>query len=97
MPISVPHLPSSLGSRILMQMALRVAIVIVMASATGSYFVYRSVEQNTLENLSKHVRERGERESLPFLNVQNNLRLILDAYLASDMPRDTSNFIWPDQ
>ncbi len=73
--------PRSLGSRILLQMALRVAIVIAAASALGYYFVYRSVEQSTLETLGKYVSERGERESQPFQNLQNNLGIIASAYL----------------
>lgn len=85
-------LTPSLGTRILMQMALRVAVVIVMSSAAGYYFVYRDVEQSMLETLGKYVHERGERESLPFLNIQNNLLTIANAYLeeiSGPIPADT--------
>jgi hypothetical protein len=54
--------------------------------------VYRNVEQSTLETLAKYVRERGERESQPFLNIQKDLRIIADAYLeeiAKPIPTDT--------
>lgn len=87
------HFMCSLGSRVLLQMALRMTVVILIASAIGYIYVYRSVEQSTLETLKKYVRERGERESQPFLNVQNNLRIIANAYLDEinlPVPADTN-------
>lgn len=74
-------------------MALRVAVVIVAASTMGYVYVYNSVKQSNLQQLEKYVQERGARESIPFLNIQNNLRIIADAYLkniSGPIPADNS-------
>ncbi|MBV8123992.1 MAG: HAMP domain-containing protein, partial [Paucibacter sp.] len=72
----------SLGARVLSQMAVRIAIVIVVVTVTAYWHVYRSVTASGVGTLAEYVRERGERESQLFLLAEDNMRVLVKNFFA---------------
>lgn len=71
----------SLGARILLRMAVRIAGVIVLLTLISYWHVYRSVTTAAMDTLGKYVRERGERESQLFVQAEDNLRMLMRAFV----------------
>lgn len=72
---------SSLGGRILWQMAMRIAVVIGLVTLASYWHVYRATTATGIGTLTEYVRERGERESQLFLLAQDNLTLLMADFL----------------
>lgn len=71
---------SSLGACVIRQMALRIALVILVITGVSYWHVYRGITETTLDTLDKYVRERGEREGLLFLQAEDNLRDLMRSF-----------------
>lgn len=71
---------SSLGAGVLRQMALRIALVILVITGISYWHVYRGITETTLDTLNKYVHERGERESLMFFQAEDNLRDLMRSF-----------------
>lgn len=75
---------SSLGAGLLRQMAMRIALVILVITGVGYWHVYRGITETTLDTLDKYVHERGERESLIFVQAEDNLRALMRSFRQQD-------------
>ncbi|MCF8159066.1 MAG: sensor histidine kinase [Polaromonas sp.] len=78
-----PHPASSLGARILWQMAVRIALVIGLVTLASYWQVYRSATSTGMVTLAEYVRERGERESQLFILAEDNLKALMTNFLAA--------------
>lgn len=73
---------SSLGARVLWQMAGRIALVITIITAASYWNIHRSLTEAGLSTLAQYVRERGERESQLFLLAEDNLQTLMRRFMA---------------
>lgn len=71
----------SLGARVLLQMAIRIAVVIAAITVASYWNVYRSVTAAGKTTLAEYVRERGERESQIFLLAEDNLHTLMQDFM----------------
>lgn len=72
----------SLGTRVLWQMAVRIAVVIALITAASYWNIHRSMTKAGLNTLKEYVRERGERESQLFLLAEDNLQTLMRRFMA---------------
>ncbi|WP_394830671.1 SpoIIE family protein phosphatase [Pendulispora rubella] len=69
----------SLTGQTLLQMALRVSLVILIATVIGYYHLVSSLRAATLAQLTKYVVERGHRERAIFSLAEDNQAVLRDA------------------
>jgi len=69
----------SLTGQTLLQMALRVSLVILIATVIGYYHLVSSLRSATLAQLTKYVIERGHRERAIFSLAEDNQAVLRDA------------------
>jgi two-component system, NtrC family, sensor kinase len=74
---------SSLTRRTLLNMALRVACVVLISALISYFHVMSNLELQTKVQLEKYIIERGQRESSIFLLAQDNLILLKEQILHS--------------
>lgn len=72
---------SSLTRRTLLNMALRIACVVLLSAIFSYFHVMSSLESQTTTQLEKYIVERGIRESNNFLLAQDNLILLKEQLL----------------
>jgi sensor domain CHASE-containing protein len=63
---------SSLTYKVLIQMSIRIALVIVIITLISYWHLMSVLESQTQEQLRKYITERGLRESSIFLLAQDN-------------------------
>ncbi|WP_394827726.1 SpoIIE family protein phosphatase [Pendulispora albinea] len=86
----------SLTGQTLLQMAMRVSLIILLATVFGYYHLVASLRAETLSHLTKYVVERGHRERAIFSLAQDNQAVLRDALAQSlqspsEIPRDFSS------
>ena len=72
--------PPSLTRQTLFQMAIRIALVVAVATVIGYFHVRQSLQAQALQQLEKYIQERGTRESGIFALAQDNLRAFAREY-----------------
>lgn len=73
--------PPSLAQRMLVQMAIRIGIVILIAMGLGYWHSFRAHERDALSFLSKYAKARGEAESELFVQAERNSRRMRDEFV----------------
>jgi hypothetical protein len=73
-------MPTSLSLIAIRAMSLRLFIVVVIAASGGYLFNYQSIKDKTTSELEKYVKERVERESIPFLQAERHLDLLVSEF-----------------
>ncbi len=73
---------SSLSRRTLKAMALRLAVLITLVTVISYGLMVRSLEEMACGNLSKYVRERGQREEGLFSLASDNHKVLVREFLA---------------
>ncbi len=72
----------------LAQVAVRIAIVVAVATVISYYHVSSGLQQQALKQLSEYVTQRAERESGIFVLARDNLRSFADAYVQRMQEQD---------
>ena len=73
----------SLTSWLLRHMVMRLIVLTLIITGIGYYHAYNKYQTEALDYLEKYVLTRGELESAPFTQAENNTRLIRDAWLTA--------------
>lgn len=71
---------TSLSQIAIRAMSLRLFIVVVIAASGGYLFNYQTIKDKTTSELEKYVKERVERESIPFVQAENHLNLLVSEF-----------------
>lgn len=74
---------NSLAGRTLLRAALRITLVVIIASAIGYHHVRSGMETQALENLERYVGERRARESAALKNAEASLDVLGKAFVAT--------------
>ncbi|WP_394841369.1 SpoIIE family protein phosphatase [Pendulispora brunnea] len=82
----------SLTGQTLLQMAMRVSLVILIATVFGYYHLVSSLRAATLAQLTKYVIERGHRERAIFSLAEDNQAVLRDALTKSFMEAGGRDF-----
>ncbi|HLM43558.1 MAG TPA: hypothetical protein VK458_06800, partial [Myxococcaceae bacterium] len=67
---------SSLARSTLMQMGVRIAVIIVLATVFSYLHIYNSSRTESLARLERSVVERGQREQALFVQAEDNQRVL---------------------
>lgn len=86
---SLPKIPhhnnsnyrGSLTRQTLINMAVRVAVVVVLSAGVSYLHVMSNLEQKTIEQLQKYIVERGQKESALFLQAEANHKTFKEDFL----------------
>lgn len=78
--MTIPLPSRSLTLRTLLHVAIRITLVVIVASVIGYYHVSQSLQTQTLDRLAEYMQQRGMRESSIFLLARDNLRTFAEAY-----------------
>lgn len=70
----------SLTRQTLVQMAIRIAVVVIVATVISYFHVSESLQMQALEQLRSYIEQRGVRESNIFLWARDNLRTFIAEY-----------------
>ena len=71
----------SITTRILINIGLRIALVIVTSTLIAYYHTVKNIEESTLNQLDEYVSERGKRESVIFDQCSASLLVMKQQYL----------------
>lgn len=61
-------------------MSIRLFLVVVISGLGGYWFNYQTIKDKTVSELEKYVQERVERESIPFVQAEEHVRLIVKEF-----------------
>lgn len=75
-----PTPPPSLTRRTLVKVALRIAVVVAIATVISYFHVKASLQNQILEQLHEYIQQRGMRESSIFLLARDDLRTFAQDY-----------------
>jgi signal transduction histidine kinase len=75
---------ATLGNRLILQMALRLAAVIIFITGVSYWLVYHDVTASDLESLETYVAERGARESQVFHLAESNLATMMRSFMEEE-------------
>ena len=67
----------------LVKMAVRIAVIIVATTAIAYFHMVSNLEDQSLEQLAKYVRERGDRERVIFSVAEDNHAVLKKDILSS--------------
>ncbi|MDH3355086.1 MAG: cache domain-containing protein, partial [Chromatiales bacterium] len=79
----------SLARDVLLQMALRISIVVILVSGLSYWHIVSTLQEQTLDSLSKYITERGHKESAIFELAEDNHRVFKERFV--DAYKNQSN------
>jgi len=78
--MNAPFLSSTLTRQTLTSVALRIAVVVAVATVISYWHVYSGLQIQALQQLSEYVQQRGTRESHIFMLAEDNLKAFAQDY-----------------
>ena len=78
-----PRASGSLARWLLRNMVVRLIMVTLVVTGVGYYYAYNKFQAEALDYLEKYILTRGELESAPFAQAEQNTRLVRDAWLTA--------------
>ncbi|MEM9805003.1 MAG: response regulator [Cyanobacteria bacterium P01_D01_bin.56] len=72
---------SSLAATTLVNMSLRIALVVLISTTVSYFHVMQNLETQTVQQLERYIKERGQRESAIFQLAEDNLTSLRDRFL----------------